>query len=152
MPATGLCGCWPIAVSCSRRNRRAPAGCFGRLLLPIGWRFSAPYSPCFITPLSFLETVVATEPAPFATAGPAEARRMLRAAGEQPYRADQAQTWFWKQLAPSFDAMRTLPASARAVLQRSFVFSSVTPQVKRVTDDGLTTKYLFRLGDGRTIE
>ena len=99
-----------------------------------------------------METVVATEPAPFATAGPAEARRVLSAAGEQPYRADQAQTWFWKQLAPSFDAMRTLPASARAVLQRSFVFSSVTPQVKRVTDDGLTTKYLFKLGDGRTIE
>jgi 23S rRNA (adenine2503-C2)-methyltransferase len=77
---------------------------------------------------------------------------VLSAAGEEPYRAEQAQTWFWKQLAPSFDAMRTLPISARAVLERAFVFSSVTPHLKRVADHGQTAKYLFKLADGRTIE
>jgi 23S rRNA (adenine2503-C2)-methyltransferase len=79
-------------------------------------------------------------------------RDRLTAAGEPPYRADQARQWFWKQLAPSFAAMRTLSPSARRLLDRSYTFSSVTSHLKRVADKGQTTKYLFKLQDGKTIE
>jgi len=76
----------------------------------------------------------------------------MATAGEAPYRADQAQQWFWQRLAPSFGAMRTLPASVRGLLEASYTFSSVTPHVKRVADRGQTAKYLFKLQDGKTIE
>src|SRR5437879_136470 len=48
--------------------------------------------------------------------------------------------------------MRTLPPPARQQLADSFAFATVTPQVKRVADHGQTVKYLFRLGDAKTIE
>ena len=48
--------------------------------------------------------------------------------------------------------MRTLPPSARRQLEASFAFSTVTPHLKREADHGQTVKYLFRLGDARTIE
>lgn len=48
--------------------------------------------------------------------------------------------------------MRTLPVSARRHLEQTYAFSTVTPQAKRVADNGQTVKYLFRLADGRTIE
>jgi 23S rRNA (adenine2503-C2)-methyltransferase len=48
--------------------------------------------------------------------------------------------------------MRTLPASTRRVLETSYVFSSVTPHLKRVADGGQTAKYLVKLRDGKTIE
>jgi 23S rRNA (adenine2503-C2)-methyltransferase len=88
----------------------------------------------------------------FATADPDEVRARLSAAGEAPYRAEQARQWFWQRLAPSFSAMRTLPPSARRELDASFAFSTVTPQLKREADRGQTVKYLFRLDDARTIE
>jgi 23S rRNA (adenine2503-C2)-methyltransferase len=48
--------------------------------------------------------------------------------------------------------MRTLPPSARRQLEDSFAFSTVTPHLKRQADHGQTVKYLFKLGDDRTIE
>ncbi|HEY4870456.1 MAG TPA: 23S rRNA (adenine(2503)-C(2))-methyltransferase RlmN [Candidatus Dormibacteraeota bacterium] len=101
---------------------------------------------------SFSEIAVATERAAFAAADPAEIGNRLAVAGEAPYRADQARQWFWQRLAPSFSAMRTLPPSARRQLEASFVFSTVTPHLKRAADHGQTVKYLFKLGDARTIE
>jgi 23S rRNA (adenine2503-C2)-methyltransferase len=77
---------------------------------------------------------------------------LLTAAGEPGYRAEQARTWFWRQLAPSFAAMRTLSPGARIQLERGFAFSTVAEHRKREADGGATVKYLFRLHDGRTIE
>ena len=48
--------------------------------------------------------------------------------------------------------MRILPPSARRQLDESFAFSTVTLQLKREADRGRTVKYLFKLGDARTIE
>jgi 23S rRNA (adenine2503-C2)-methyltransferase len=93
-----------------------------------------------------------TERDPFSTAGDGAVERVLSERGEPLYRADQARTWFWRQLAPSFDAMRTLPAAARTSLDHAFAFSTVAEQRKREADGGATVKYLFRLGDERTIE
>src|SRR5260370_14153598 len=88
----------------------------------------------------------------FATADAGAIGDRLARAGEAPYRVAQAQQWFWQKLAPSFDAMRTLPPSARRRLEESFAFSTVTPHLKRQADHGQTLKYLFKLGDVRTIE
>jgi 23S rRNA (adenine2503-C2)-methyltransferase len=88
----------------------------------------------------------------FATADPGEVRSRLTAAGEAPYRAEQARQWFWQGLVASFGAMRTLPPGARRELEASFAFSTVTPHLKREADRGQTVKYLFKLDDSRTIE
>jgi 23S rRNA (adenine2503-C2)-methyltransferase len=48
--------------------------------------------------------------------------------------------------------MRTLPPSARRQLESSFAFSTVAPRLKRDADRGQTVKYLFKLGDAKTIE
>ncbi|HXO58609.1 MAG TPA: 23S rRNA (adenine(2503)-C(2))-methyltransferase RlmN [Candidatus Acidoferrum sp.] len=95
---------------------------------------------------------VATERSAFATADQGEVRARLAAAGEAPYRVDQARQWFWQRFAPSFSAMRTLPPTARQQLEDSFAFSTVTPHLKRQADHGQTVKYLFKLADARTIE
>lgn len=96
--------------------------------------------------------MVSSDPAPFSTAATESLHSVLAAAGEPAYRADQARNWFWRHLAPSFSAMRTLPASARDALQQAFVLSSVRPHLRRSADDGQTVKYLFKLTDNRTIE
>jgi 23S rRNA (adenine2503-C2)-methyltransferase len=88
----------------------------------------------------------------FAAASDSQIQEVLSAAGEPPYRSQQAHQWFWKRLAPSFDSMRTLSPRAREALKSAFVFSTVRPQLKRVADGGQTVKYLFKLADGRTIE
>jgi 23S rRNA (adenine2503-C2)-methyltransferase len=48
--------------------------------------------------------------------------------------------------------MRTLSPSTRRWLDERYAFSAVVPHRKRVADHGQTTKYLFRLADGLTIE
>jgi 23S rRNA (adenine2503-C2)-methyltransferase len=89
---------------------------------------------------------------PFSTAAPSEIEAALALAGEAPFRAGQAQQWFWRRRAPSFDSMRTLGPRAREALSDCFVHSTVAPHLKRVADGGLTVKHLFRLQDNRTIE
>ncbi len=76
----------------------------------------------------------------------------MTAAGEAAYRADQARQWFWQRLVGSFEAMRTLPPSARRRLAEAFAFSTVAPTLKRAADRGQTVKYLFKLADTKTIE
>lgn len=93
-----------------------------------------------------------TDRAPFSTADPDAVERFLTEHGEPAYRADQARTWFWRQLAPSFAAMRTLSPGARTQLDQAFAFSTVAEHRRREADGGATIKYLFRVQDGRTIE
>src|SRR3982075_3830806 len=49
-------------------------------------------------------------------------------------------------------AQRHAHPAARRRLDESFVFSTVTPHLKRQADHGRTVKYLFKLADARTIE
>ncbi|HET9847949.1 MAG TPA: 23S rRNA (adenine(2503)-C(2))-methyltransferase RlmN [Candidatus Dormibacteraeota bacterium] len=98
-----------------------------------------------------LPTAIPDLPA-FATASLEDVATVLTRGAESGYRAQQAQQWFWQRLAPSYDAMRTLPASARRLLGSSFAHSTVTSKVKRSADGGQTVKYLFVLRDGRTVE
>jgi 23S rRNA (adenine2503-C2)-methyltransferase len=89
---------------------------------------------------------------PFATASLEQIHASLLAAGEPGYRAEQARQWFWRQLAPSFAAMRTLSPVARDQLAATYAFSSVTAHLRRAADHGETVKYLFKLRDGATVE
>ncbi len=93
-----------------------------------------------------------TEPRPFSIAEPDEVRATLLRGGEAAYRTDQAWNWFWRQRAPSFEGMRTLPASARTRLGEAFRFCTLRPHRTREADEGQTTKFLFKLIDGRTVE
>jgi 23S rRNA (adenine2503-C2)-methyltransferase len=88
----------------------------------------------------------------FSTASIEDVGRVLAAAGQTPYRAEQARQWFWERLAPSFEAMRTLPSDAREALEAAFRFSAVSVHRRREADQGDTWKYLFRLADQRTVE
>jgi 23S rRNA (adenine2503-C2)-methyltransferase len=90
--------------------------------------------------------------APFSTASDDEVRAILERAGQPGYRTQQAQQWFWGQLVPAFEAMRTLPAPAQRALAAAFTPSTVEAHLKRVADRGQTTKYLFKLRDRRMIE
>ncbi|MDQ6885382.1 MAG: hypothetical protein M3077_14285, partial [Candidatus Dormibacteraeota bacterium] len=96
--------------------------------------------------------VATTETQAFATADLAQVRAGLAAAGEPAFRATQASQWFWRSLAPSFAAMRTLSPAARRHLEETYSFSTVTPHLRREADRGQTVKHLFKLADGRTIE
>jgi len=81
-----------------------------------------------------------------------ELGKRLEALGTEPYRARQIFRWLYKTGARSFDEMTDIPADLKAVLKANFHLTHfVTVDSKRSRLDG-TTKYLFRLEDGNTIE
>lgn len=73
--------------------------------------------------------------------------------GLQPYRLKQLYRAACKELAGSIDDVTTLPKDLRARLtERGVEFSSVIPTVVQRSNDGQTTKALFRLSDGKEVE
>ncbi len=76
---------------------------------------------------------------------------MLASLGEPRYRVKQLNGWVYKNLAASFGEMTDLPQPLRRKLDASFGLSSLTPVCQSASGDG-TTKLLFSLVDGRTIE
>lgn len=76
----------------------------------------------------------------------------LKEAGIEPYRSRQIFRWLYKATVRSFDDMTDLPASLRALLNLKFCISDPgTIDLRRSLSDG-TTKYLFKLEDGNTVE
>ncbi len=76
----------------------------------------------------------------------------LEEAGSQPYRARQIFRWLYKSAVRSFEEMTDIPASVRRALDSKFRISfHDLLDLKRSLSDG-TTKYLFKLDDGNTIE
>ena len=71
---------------------------------------------------------------------------------EQPYRAKQILDWVYRKPITEFSAMSNLPPTLREKLDSEFVFQSLTPVTEVTSRDGTTTKVLFRLHDGLTIE
>jgi len=78
-------------------------------------------------------------------------RAELAAMGEKPYRAGQIFDWLYKKRAASFDEMTSLPKPLREKLAARFGFTVLALEDRRSSADG-TTRFLFRLGDGRHIE
>lgn len=76
---------------------------------------------------------------------------MLGTLGQKPYRAKQLYTWLYRKHVLSFDEMSDLPAALIAQLKESFCIMPVKLVEKQVAKD-LTTKYLFELTDGSTVE
>jgi 23S rRNA (adenine2503-C2)-methyltransferase len=83
---------------------------------------------------------------------PQELKELLAAWSEPRYRALQIQSWIYRSLANDFEAMTDLPQALRARLQESSRIGSLMPLIEKSSEDGLTRKVLFQLGDGQTLE
>ena len=82
----------------------------------------------------------------------AELADHLKRLGAEPYRAPQIFKWIYGKLARSFDEMTDIPSGLRSVLKNNFhLIHLAEMDSKRSRIDG-TTKYLFKLEDGNTIE
>jgi 23S rRNA (adenine2503-C2)-methyltransferase len=72
--------------------------------------------------------------------------------GEPQYRAGQIFDWVYRKPISDFSALSNLPLSLRESLNAEFSFQSVLPVTETTSRDGSSTKVLFRLSDGRSIE
>ena len=71
--------------------------------------------------------------------------------GEPAFRAQQLHHWLYVRCARSFEAMTNLNKAFRQKLAERYQIGELTIAEKQVSNDG-TTKYLFRLRDGKTVE
>ena len=75
----------------------------------------------------------------------------LDAHGQPTFRAKQVRGWLARGAA-SFEAMHDLPAALRGELEAAFRLSSLEPVTESAADRGLTSKLLYRLDGGYTVE
>jgi len=68
------------------------------------------------------------------------------------YRLGQIYRAATKELIESFERISVLPAELRATLSKTLSLSSVTLEREATSKDGQTTKFLFKLSDGKQIE
>ncbi|MCB0400867.1 MAG: 23S rRNA (adenine(2503)-C(2))-methyltransferase RlmN [Flavobacteriales bacterium] len=80
-----------------------------------------------------------------------ELAEFFTAHGEKAFRAKQVYEWLWKKQAGSFDAMKNISSSTRALLEEHFFIHTVTIAEKQVSADK-TIKNAFRLHDGKITE
>ena len=81
-----------------------------------------------------------------------ELKALVATLGEKTYRADQLAQWIYKKSAVSFDEMSDLPQGFRSKLLKAAVFFTIKPLENKTSSDGQTSKTLFQLEDGLTIE
>lgn len=81
-----------------------------------------------------------------------ELAERLKEIGAEPYRVGQILRWLYKSGARSFDDMTDLPAGLRDKLKSTFHLTHLTLLDTRSSAIDGTTKYLFKLEDGNTIE
>jgi 23S rRNA (adenine2503-C2)-methyltransferase len=77
---------------------------------------------------------------------------LLRELGEPGFRARQIAEWKYRKLAAGYEDMRNVPVALREELQRRLPFSTLQPVDELRSEDGRTTKLLFRLDDGQLVE
>ena len=75
----------------------------------------------------------------------------LRLVIKPSFRAKQIFGWLYHQYVESFDAMQNIPKSLRESLSEKYTLMPLHTLRKEEAADG-TIKYLFELGDGKTIE
>jgi len=83
---------------------------------------------------------------------PKDLKDVLSDWDEPQYRAGQILDWVYRKPISDFSAMSNLPPKLRETLDSGFSFQSVLPITEMASRDGTTTKLLFRLSDGRSIE
>ena len=76
----------------------------------------------------------------------------FKSINEPAYRAKQLWEGLYKELIDNADSITTIPKNIRKTLSDSFNFSSLTPIDAINSSDNNTTKYLFGLCDGLSIE
>ena len=77
---------------------------------------------------------------------------LLTSWGEPSFRAEQVWRWIYRSLARDFEGMSNLPAALRTRLAERFRLGVLSPVAQMTSADDETTKLLFRLPDGQTIE
>jgi 23S rRNA (adenine2503-C2)-methyltransferase len=88
---------------------------------------------------------------PIASLSAADLEAWLTEHAAPAYRRKQVWGWLARG-ATSFEAMRDLPKELRVVLERDFRATSLRPIAVSQADDGLTTKTLFELDGGHSVE
>ena len=71
--------------------------------------------------------------------------------GQKPYRAKQIYAWLYKKRCSSFEEMTDLPASLIEKLKENYCVNPLKELTRQVAQDG-TTKYLFEMQDGSSVE
>lgn len=79
-------------------------------------------------------------------------KELLTSWGEPSFRAAQVWGWLYRSLASDVHQMHNLPKGLRARLDETTYLSALTPLEERVSADELTSKVLFALRDGETVE
>jgi 23S rRNA (adenine2503-C2)-methyltransferase len=88
---------------------------------------------------------------PILSLSAAELERWLAGHEAPAYR--RAQVWSWlAKGATTFEEMRDLPKAVRSALAEDFAITSLTPIAQSQADRGLTTKSLYELEGGHSIE
>ncbi len=67
------------------------------------------------------------------------------------FRAKQIYNWIYQQHAESFEAMENIPKKLRSELAQNYTLSPLEIVQEQKSSDG-SIKYLFKLGDGHTVE
>ena len=76
---------------------------------------------------------------------------MLASLGQKSYRTKQLYTWLYRKRAESFDEMTDLPASLIEQLKAEYCLMPLKEVKRQVAKDG-TTKFLFEMQDGASVE
>jgi len=76
----------------------------------------------------------------------------IKALGEKPFRSKQVYEWIHKKLAISFDEMTNLSKDFREKLAETYELMPLEMVDRRTSPSDETSKFLFRLQDGRVIE
>ena len=76
---------------------------------------------------------------------------MLAQKGQKPYRAKQLYTWLYKKRVDDFAKMTDLPATLIETLQNEYTLQPLAELERQVARDK-TTKYLFEMNDGASVE
>ncbi|MBR2812284.1 MAG: 23S rRNA (adenine(2503)-C(2))-methyltransferase RlmN [Solobacterium sp.] len=80
-----------------------------------------------------------------------QTEQMLAGYGQKPYRARQLYSWLYRKRADSFDEMSDLPASLIVSLREAYTLMPLK-EIRRQVARDLTTKYLFEMEDGSSVE
>jgi 23S rRNA (adenine2503-C2)-methyltransferase len=82
---------------------------------------------------------------------PEELASFLAGMGKERFRAGQVLRWIYQRGVTDFDSMSDLSKDLRGELKHRAFVSDWTPEAVEQSVDG-TRKYLFRLGDGESVE
>ncbi len=83
---------------------------------------------------------------------PDELKELLAKLSDKPFRAKQIYEWLHVKLVSDFDEMTNLPGQLREQLKEISEITSLYMVDKLTSREGETTKFLFRLWDGRVLE